>query len=114
MPSRTTNSSNSVSAIIGPTSPGLPSTRTLPTGPVSSSSGQQSSGEPNGNTCSGAYRYVYLDAGHIAQNLALGAVALGLGSCQIGALYDAEVNALLNVDGVEESAVYMTVVGVPR
>jgi len=58
-----------------------------------------------------AYRYVYLDAGHIAQNVALGAVAMGLGSCQIGALYDEEANDLLDVDGVEESAVYMTVVG---
>jgi len=58
-----------------------------------------------------AYRYVYLDAGHIAQNVALGAVALGLGSCQIAALYDDEANALLGVDGVEESVIYMTVVG---
>jgi SagB-type dehydrogenase family enzyme len=61
-----------------------------------------------------AYRYVYLDAGHIAQNVALGAVALGLGSCQIAALYDEELNELLGVDGVEESAIYMTVVGRPR
>lgn len=60
-----------------------------------------------------AYRYIYLDAGHIAQNLALAAVALGLGSCQIGALYDDEVNALIGVDGVQESAIYMTVVGKP-
>jgi SagB-type dehydrogenase family enzyme len=58
-----------------------------------------------------AYRYVYLDAGHIAQNVALGAVALGLGSCQIAAIYDDEANALLGVDGVGESAIYMTVVG---
>ena len=58
-----------------------------------------------------AYRYVYLDAGHIAQNVALGAVALGLGSCQVAALYDDEVNALLEVDGIEESVIYMTVVG---
>ena len=57
-----------------------------------------------------AYRYVYLDAGHIAQNVALGAVALGLGSCQIAAIYDDEANALLDVDGVEESTIYMTVV----
>jgi SagB-type dehydrogenase family enzyme len=61
-----------------------------------------------------AYRYVYLDAGHIAQNVALGAVALGLGSCQIAALYDDEANALLDVDGVNESTIYMTVVGRPR
>jgi SagB-type dehydrogenase family enzyme len=58
-----------------------------------------------------AYRYVYLDAGPIAQNVALAAVAQNLGSCQIGALYDDEVNALLGVDGTEESVVYMTVVG---
>jgi SagB-type dehydrogenase family enzyme len=61
-----------------------------------------------------AYRYVYLDAGHIAENLALAAVALGLGSCQIAALYDEEANALLGVDGDEESTIYMTTVGRPR
>jgi SagB-type dehydrogenase family enzyme len=60
-----------------------------------------------------AYRYVYLDAGHIVENLALAAVALDLGSCQIGALYDDEVNAIVGVDGVEESVIYMTVVGRP-
>lgn len=60
-----------------------------------------------------AYRYVYLDAGHIAQNVALAAVALGLGSCQVAALYDDEVNDILGVDGKEESIVYMTAVGRP-
>ncbi len=58
-----------------------------------------------------AYRYIYLDAGHIAQNVALAAVALNLGSCQVGALYDDEVNALLGIYGTEESVVYVTVVG---
>ena len=58
-----------------------------------------------------AYRYVYLDAGHIAQNVALSAVALGLGSCQIAALYDEEANVLLEVDGINESTIYMTAVG---
>ena len=60
-----------------------------------------------------AYRYVYLDAGHIAQNLALAAVALDLGTCQIAALYDEEVNSLLGIDGKEESILYMSVVGHP-
>lgn len=60
-----------------------------------------------------AYRYVYLDAGHIAQNLALAAVGLNLGSCQIAALYDEEVNSLLAIDGKEESVLYMSVVGHP-
>ena len=58
-----------------------------------------------------AYRYIYLDAGHIAQNVALGAAGLGLGSCQIAALYDDEANELLGVDGESESVVYMTAVG---
>jgi len=60
-----------------------------------------------------AYRYIYLDAGHIAQNTALAAVALGLGSCQVAALYDNEINALLGIDGEGESVVYMTAVGTP-
>lgn len=60
-----------------------------------------------------AYRYVYLDAGHIAENLALAATSIGLGTCQIAALYDDEANALIGVDGQEESVIYMTVAGVP-
>lgn len=60
-----------------------------------------------------AYRYVYLDAGHIAQNVALAAVALGLGSCQIAALFDDEANALVGTEGEKESVIYMTAVGRP-
>ncbi|MBN2288191.1 MAG: SagB/ThcOx family dehydrogenase [Candidatus Glassbacteria bacterium] len=59
------------------------------------------------------YRYIYLDAGHIAQNLALAAEALDLGTCLIGALFDDEVNRLLGVDGTEETVLYMCAVG-PR
>jgi SagB-type dehydrogenase family enzyme len=61
-----------------------------------------------------AYRYAYLDAGHIAQNLALCATSLGLGTCQIGAFFDEEVNRLVGVDGVEESALYLSAVGYPK
>jgi len=60
-----------------------------------------------------AYRYVYLDAGHIAQNLALATTSIGLGSCQVGAFYDDEVNRIVGIDGEEESAVYLSVVGYP-
>jgi SagB-type dehydrogenase family enzyme len=60
-----------------------------------------------------AYRYIYLDAGHIAENLALAAVGLSLGSCQVGAFYDDEANTLVGVNGADESVVYMSVVGVP-
>jgi len=60
-----------------------------------------------------AYRYIYLDAGHIAENLALAAVSLKLGSCEIGALFDDEVNTILGIDGVEESTILMAAVGIP-
>lgn len=60
-----------------------------------------------------AYRYVYLDAGHIAQNLALAATSIGLGSCQVGAFYDDEVNEVVGVDGEEESTIYLSAVGYP-
>jgi SagB-type dehydrogenase family enzyme len=57
------------------------------------------------------YRYIYLDAGHIGQNLYLAATALGLGCCTIGAFYDDEVNQLIGVDGKKETAVYLGAVG---
>ena len=56
-------------------------------------------------------RYIFLDAGHIAENVALAAVALGLGSCQIAAFFDDEAADLLGVDPDEEPVVYMTTVG---
>jgi SagB-type dehydrogenase family enzyme len=58
-----------------------------------------------------AYRYIYLDAGHIAQNLYLAGTAAGLGVCGIGAFFDDRVNALLGLDGVEETVVYLASVG---
>lgn len=60
-----------------------------------------------------AYRYMFLDAGHIAQNLALAAQGLGLGSCQIGALYDDELNTLLELEPTEESVIYLSSIGIP-
>ena len=61
-----------------------------------------------------AYRYIYLDAGHIAQNLYLVAEALGLGACAIGALFDDRVNSIIGVDGIEETVIYMATVGWPQ
>ena len=40
-----------------------------------------------------AIRYLFLDAGHICQNLMLAATALGLGVCPVGAFFDDEVEA---------------------
>ena len=60
-----------------------------------------------------AYRYIYLDAGHLAQNVALAATGLGLGSCQIAAFFDGDVNALFSLDAEQETALYITAVGRP-
>ena len=57
------------------------------------------------------YRYMYLDAGHIAGNLALTAESLGLGSCNIGALFDDDVNELLGIDGEKETVLYLATIG---
>lgn len=56
-------------------------------------------------------RYIFLDAGHIAQNLCLAAEALGGGACPVAAFYDDEINGLLGLDGEEETVVYMAGVG---
>jgi SagB-type dehydrogenase family enzyme len=61
-----------------------------------------------------AYRYVYLDTGHVAENLALAAVSINCGSCEVGAFYDDEVNSIVGVDGKEESAICLCVVGYPN
>lgn len=60
-----------------------------------------------------AYRYIYLDAGHIAENLALAATSLKLGSCEIGALFDDVSNGIIGVDGEKESVILMAAVGSP-
>ena len=58
-----------------------------------------------------AYRYIYIDAGHIGQNLYLAAEGLGLGVCTIGAFFDDDVNRLIGVDGTDETVIYMGCVG---
>jgi SagB-type dehydrogenase family enzyme len=60
------------------------------------------------------YRYVFLDAGHICQNLYLAVESLSFGMTAIAALIDDEVNALVGADGVERSIVYMAGVGKPQ
>jgi len=57
------------------------------------------------------YRYVYMEAGHISQNIYLQSVSLGLGSVCAGAFLDEKVNQLIGVDGREEAAIYLHSVG---
>ncbi len=56
-------------------------------------------------------RYIFMDVGHICQNLLLAAEALGFGACPVAAFYDEECNDLLGLDGEEESVIYMAAVG---
>lgn len=56
------------------------------------------------------YRYALLEAGHIGQNISLVAPALGLSACMTGT-HDAQVEHVLDVDGVSESIVYAAVIG---
>jgi len=58
-----------------------------------------------------AYRYIYLDAGHISQNLALATVSINCGACQVGAFFDDEINSIVAIDGNEESSICLSVVG---
>ena len=61
-----------------------------------------------------AYRYIYMDVGHIGQNLYLAATSLDLGCCTVGAFFDEEVDRLIGVDGEKEVSVYLGAVGRPR
>jgi SagB-type dehydrogenase family enzyme len=57
-------------------------------------------------------RYVHIEVGHAAQNLALQATALGLGSVTIGAFDDDAVARLLRLPS-GETPLYLVAVG-PR
>jgi SagB-type dehydrogenase family enzyme len=58
-----------------------------------------------------SYRYMFMDAGHVCQNLYLAATALGCGVCAVGAFRDADLNAWLGLDGETQLAAYVATVG---
>ena len=57
------------------------------------------------------YRYLHLDAGHVCQNLALGAEQVGCAICPIAAFNDELLNHTLNLDGEELFVIYLASVG---
>jgi len=59
------------------------------------------------------YRYILLEAGHVAQNLCLSATEQGLGSLCMGGYFDGRLNRFLGFDGVSEAVVYSLAVGYP-
>lgn len=57
------------------------------------------------------YRYLFLDAGHVCQNLYLAAEALGCGACAIAAYDDELLNQAVGADGKDLFVVYAASLG---
>jgi len=57
------------------------------------------------------YRYLYLDAGHVCQNLYLCVEAIKCGACAIGAFDDDEMNQIIGLNGKDEFVIYLATVG---
>lgn len=57
------------------------------------------------------YRFVLLDAGHLAQNVYLVSEALKLQCCSIGGFIDDELNKLLDLEGTSEKVIYLIALG---
>jgi SagB-type dehydrogenase family enzyme len=58
-----------------------------------------------------SYRYLYLDAGHVCQNLYLAAESIHCGVCAIGAFDDDGVDALLGFTPPESFVIYLASLG---
>lgn len=58
-----------------------------------------------------AYRYIYLDAGHVCQNLYLAAESVGYGVCAIAAFDDELATTVFELDGKERFMAYIASVG---
>ncbi len=58
-----------------------------------------------------AYRYIYLDAGHVCQNLYLAAQTQKIKVCALGAFDDEVLNSHLGLDGKNQFVVYGAGVG---
>jgi SagB-type dehydrogenase family enzyme len=58
-------------------------------------------------------RYVWMEAGHAAQNVLLQAAALGIGATPVGAFDDAQVHEVLGLSAAEQP-LYLFPLGRPR
>jgi SagB-type dehydrogenase family enzyme len=58
------------------------------------------------------YRHAFLEAGMVGERVYLEAAARGLGACAVGAFYDDEAAALVNVDSALEWVVHFAALGV--
>ncbi len=57
------------------------------------------------------YRYALLDIGHLGQNIYLSCASLDLAIMTTCGFFDDEVNKLLRIDGVDETAMYVAFIG---
>jgi SagB-type dehydrogenase family enzyme len=57
------------------------------------------------------YRYALIEAGHVAQNLALVAAAMRLAAFSLGGYYDRDIDDLIGIDGVTHSTVCTVCIG---
>ncbi|MBN1756587.1 SagB/ThcOx family dehydrogenase [bacterium] len=57
------------------------------------------------------YRYLFLDAGHVCQNLYLAAEVIKCGVCAIAAFSDADMNGVLELDGKSMFVIYLATAG---
>jgi SagB-type dehydrogenase family enzyme len=58
-------------------------------------------------------RFVFIEAGAMAENVDLASAALGFGAVDCASLYDDEIHELLEIDGVYRALVHAIVVGAP-
>lgn len=61
-----------------------------------------------------AHKVIAIDAGHVCQNLYLACAAIKAGTCAVAAYHQAEMDALIGVDGVDEFTIYLAPVGKRR
>lgn len=57
-------------------------------------------------------RHIFIEAGHVGQNIYLVSKALGLKTCALGGFIEDKMHKLLDIDPDEEFVVYMLAVGV--
>lgn len=57
------------------------------------------------------YRYLYVDAGHVGQNLYLSARSIDCGVCAIAAFSDDDMNHILGLDGENQFVIYIATAG---
>ncbi|MDP1852586.1 MAG: SagB/ThcOx family dehydrogenase [Candidatus Omnitrophota bacterium] len=57
------------------------------------------------------WRYVYMEVGYVSENIYLEATSLGLSTTAMSAFYDDELNNLLDLNGKDEMALHVQILG---